>query len=453
MRRIPFLSVAIALAAALAGDSRAETGATWLVVTTSVPSPQGLSDALGRIGGTIEHEYPEIGTIVVTADDQGFRTLATAIPGVSSVVPNVPLAVETAGEGAGPAPASDPLFAFQWGLHAIDAEGAWNQGYTGAGARVAVLDKNFDLTHPDLAPNLNAGLAVSFVPGETVEPPPGNPGSHGTITAGIIAATANGIGTVGIAPDAEIIPIKVMTHAGFLTLASFVAGMDYATSVRADVASMSFITRLPKSGFCFEGVCLTKQDVREIERIVARTCRAARRSGMTLVASAGNDSSELDRNDDIFWLPAETKGVIAVSATGPNNFLLDPGTDLDVPTTYTNFGRKVVHVAAPGGQFNFDPEPVCDVGLGATPCSFFDLVLTTQFPSTYGFGAGTSMSTPFVAGVVALMVGKHGGDMRPSQVERILRETADDLGPFGRDDYFGWGRVNSSRAVEKTPAM
>jgi len=63
------------------------------------------------------------------------------------------------------------------------------------------------------------------------------------------------------------------------------------------------------------------------------------------------------------------------------------------------------------------------------------------------------MSTPFVAGVVALMVGKHGGDMRPSQVERILRETADDLGPFGRDDYFGWGRVNSSRAVEKTPAM
>src|SRR5262245_32417927 len=154
MRRILFFSGAIALAAALAGDTRGETGATWLVVTTSVPSPPEVHDALGRIGGRIEREYPGIGTIVVVADDPGFRTLATAIPGVSSVVPNVSLKVETAGESAGLAPATDPLFAFQWGLHAIDAQGAWNQAYTGAGDRVAVLGQHLDLTHPDLATNL-----------------------------------------------------------------------------------------------------------------------------------------------------------------------------------------------------------------------------------------------------------------------------------------------------------
>jgi lantibiotic leader peptide-processing serine protease len=69
----------------------------------------------------------------------------------------------------------------------------------------------------------------------------------------------------------------------------------------------------------------------------------------------------------------------------------------------------------------------------------------------YNFGGGTSMAAPHVAGVAALVIGKRAGSMSPGHVEAILRRSADDLGPPGRDAFFGWGRVNAERAIEMTP--
>jgi len=153
MRRIPFCSAAILLAATLVGDAHAEGGTTWLVVASSASPPQELRDAIGRAGGTIVRDYPEMGTVVVEAPDPGFPAAAATIPGVSSVVPNVSLRVHLDGDEAGDAqvlvpPAGEPLYPLQWGLHAIRAQGAWDAGHRGAGVRVAVLDTNFDLTHP-----------------------------------------------------------------------------------------------------------------------------------------------------------------------------------------------------------------------------------------------------------------------------------------------------------------
>jgi lantibiotic leader peptide-processing serine protease len=324
MRRIPFCSAAILLAATLAGDAHAEGGTTWLIVATSASPPQELRDAIGRAGGTIVRDYPEMGTVVVEAPDPGFPAAAATIPGVSSVVPNVSLRVHLDGDEAGDAealvpPADEPLYPLQWGLHAIRAKGAWDAGHRGAGVRVAVLDTNFDLTHPGLAPNINAELAQSFVPGEPIAPPPGAVTSHGTGVAGVIAATADGGGTAGVAPDAELVPIKVIGAVLGVTLPAFLDAVAHAVAVQADVVNMSFVAYLPRSGGCFPEPygCLTAGEVRVIEKVVQRAVKHARRHGVTMIAAAANDALELNRRDELLALPAETKGVLAVSATGP----------------------------------------------------------------------------------------------------------------------------------------
>jgi len=323
---------------------------------------------------------------------------------------------------------------------------------------VAVLDLNFDISHPDLAPNINAALARSFVPGEPVTPGPTVTFSHGTHVAGIIAATADGVGTVGVAPDAELVPIKVVSDADSIQLPWFLDGLRYAVAVQADVANMSFGMILSRSGGCLPpgfANCLTARDVSHIVKIIRRAVAFARRNGVTLVTAAGNFAAELDRRDDVIGLPAESRGVLAVSATGPVDWALDPTTDLDVPKSYTDYGAKVVFLAAPGGLIGSPDGPACDLGLdlgvGPIPCQWFDKTLSTNFPHPYWFGGGTSFAAPHVTGVAALIIGKHGGSLSPSRVQAILRKSADDLGTPGRDAYFGWGRVNAERAIAMTP--
>ena len=444
----------------LAGVPARPSGAavpTWLVMmrSTSVTADS-LQSAIAPLGGSIVAAYPEAGTFVVAADSN-FRSSGAAIPGVSSIVPNVPFRVAredgTVGDAIRPTslPASEPYISFEWGLRAIHATGAWAAGFTGAGVRVAVLDTNFDVTHPDLAANIDPALPRSFVPGEPVTPPPDATISHGTLVAGIIAATANGVGTVGVAPDAEIVPIKVLSNADDIALPWFLDGMHYAVTVGADVVNMSFIVHLPKGGFCLDpptnSTCFNAKDVSAIGKAVERAVLFARRSGITLVAAAGNEQQVLDRRDDVLSLPAETKGVLAVAALGPTDWALDQNADLDVPQSYSDYG-KVVAFSGPGGIVGY-PEggPTCDLGLdlgiGPIPCRWFDKEVSTNLGGTYHFIGGTSTASPHVAGVAALVIGKHGGAMSPSHVQAILRKSADDLGPRGRDDHFGWGRVNA----------
>jgi subtilisin family serine protease len=176
--------------------------------------------------------------------------------------------------------------------------------------------------------------------------------------------------------------------------------------------------------------------------------------GATSVVIAGNQARDLDTDRDLVQLFADLPQVVAVSATGPKGWGLDPTTALDLPAFYSNYGRSAIDLAAPGGNLDFGllvPDPfahLCTVVV-TLPCAAFDLVVG---PTAGGwtFAFGTSAAAPHVAGVAALLIGANGGAMRPTEVEATLRASADDLGPPGLDPFYGHGRINAGAAVEAT---
>ncbi len=437
---------------------------TYLVVVKGKKLPADFADRIAQAGGTVTYAMPEIGMAVVTGPSTGFpgkiAILGDLIPAFrpSWQFPEMDLMPNTASPPN--APEDDFYFNLQWGLEAIEAPEAWEEGARGAGVRVAVLDDGIDSDHPDLAPNLNTDLSISFVPGEPFEYTMPDPYSHGTWVSGIIAAADNGWGTIGVAPEAELVMIKVLssdhTQGSFLAL---IQGIYYAGLIQADVINMSLGARIPKQGFCDDsGVCIGRKGVKALRKALKRATRFARKRGAILIASAGNEAINLDQDKDYITLPAEDPNVLAISATGPLGWALDPDTDLDVPAWYTNYGRSSIDFAAPGGNLDFDlyyawqqnpndPANYCTVAGVTNLCAVFDWVLSTGSQGGYYWASGTSGAAPHVAGVAALIIGQAGGSMKPAKVEKRLRKGADDLGPPGRDDYYGRGRVNAEESL------
>jgi subtilisin family serine protease len=344
----------------------------------------------------------------------------------------------------------DFYFDLQWGHDAIDSPEAWAKGYRGKGVRVAILDTGFDTDHPDLASNINLELSKSFVPGEPLEYGLDDPFSHGTHVAGIVAAGDNGFGTIGVAPEAELVLLKVLGDEGSGDFDWLLSAIVYAANIRADVANMSL-------GALIEYSTLTKDDAKEILELVVALTRAsdyAMKRGTTLIASAGNEATELNPKKYLH-LPSDAPGFISISATTPVGWAADPSTNLDVPASYTNYGVYAIDFAAPGGDTLYPGEEICTVGVLAPltrPCWVFDLVFSTGSnlnPNTasYYWSGGTSMAAPHATGVAALIVGKYGGSLHPLKVRTLLIAKSDDLGPKGKDAFYGFGRVNAKKAV------
>jgi subtilisin family serine protease len=303
--------------------------------------------------------------------------------------------------------AVDTYRSLQWGLDKIDVDSAWT-GATGAGVRVAVMDSGFRTDHPDLAANV--WYAYDFGDErDTVESDNANCGAHGQHVAGIVAAvTDNGAGVAGVAPDAELWLLDVDTSTEGscpIWVSSMVAALEWSAGDillgrNADVMNMSL------------GL---GAHVQSLQDAVA----AAHAAGVTLIASAGNDP-----NARVIY-PAAYPQVIAVSATGAS----------DEIAAYSTTGPEV-WVSAPGGNYRVSQA---------------DTVLSTIFtysPTSYDYGykQGTSMASPMVAGVAAL-VKSAGPKLGPCDIARVLAESSVDLGPAGRDEAYGYGRVDAARAV------
>ncbi|MBM3266809.1 MAG: S8 family serine peptidase [Candidatus Sericytochromatia bacterium] len=307
----------------------------------------------------------------------------------------------------------NPGLPAQWALRRIDlckAESgecaAWDT-YRGKGVRVAVIDTGVDFDHPDLKGNLLTG--ANFLEGKGL---PADDFGHGTHVAGIIAAVANnGKGIAGVAPEAQILPIRVLGVDGGNT-AGLIQGLAFAIRNGAKVVNLS----------------LGSAQTSEIE---ARQMAQAIANDVVVVAAAGNEA--LAGNP--LEYPAAISGVISVAATRPAT------DDVEVRfwehAPFSNY-NPFVTVAAPGVDI-----------LSTIPRRYF---ATTGNPdddgNAYAYASGTSMSAPVVSGLVALML---SAGIKPQEVRSRLVSGSQDIGDPGFDDYYGWGMINVRGALGTSP--
>ena len=457
----------------------AGTSKSYLINFSGTTLPADLAARVAEAGGALTTSFEQIGVALASSDDPGFAGRAAKISGVATVDEDIdvqwvrPERVLDAGEAVDdgmvtPAATFGTAETFrraQWAPDAVHAPDAWDAGARGAGARVAVLDGGIRNTHIDIAPNLDVAHSVSFVSGQPYNFDQARDTLgvcrlndtfwHGTHVAGIIAAPGgpgNGnVGIVGVAPGATIIGVKVL-HCGSGSFGQVIAGIVYAATPIAEGGAGADIINLSLGAqFDRQGV-----GAAHLAAALGKATTYAFQRGTLVVAALGNEATDLDHTNNTVFLPAQSPHVVAVSATGPLDFA-HGATNFDRPASYTNFGQSAVDFAGPGGDFALPGNAVCALprnpsGSIVSSCWVFDMVIAPcrgsgSSNSSYCFAAGTSMASPAVAGVAALIVGQFG-HIGPSAILQRLRQSADDINKPGNDDFAGGGRVNAFRAIQ-----
>jgi lantibiotic leader peptide-processing serine protease len=441
------LLIAAAVLAALPAIAAAES-----YVLTAGNWGKKQNDAVAAAGGTVVWSHGKTGIAEVTSSNPGFLE---AVQG-SNAFQSADLDIEVQWQPNLPAQAITPgdeiRYPLQWALPAISADDAWAAGCTGAGARVAILDGGIYNIHPDIAPNLDAGCSVSFVPGQPYNNDTGT-FWHGTHVAGIVAAADNGFGTLGVAPEATLIGVKVL-HSGSGSFGGVIGGILYASDpasfglgacAKADIINMSFGAGFPKSA----------GGGGPLVAAMNKAVNFAASKGVLVVSAAGNGDAngvgiDLGQAGNLTFVPCESGSGVCVSATGPMGWALG-ATDFSRPASYSNYGEGTVFVSGPGGDFALPGSALCTVAGVTTACWVFDMVMSScrgaSAPPFFSvcWAAGTSMATPAVSGVAALIKGANPG-MSLGALKAQLKNSADDEGANGHDEFHGHGWVNAFRA-------
>ena len=435
----------------------------YVIASIGASLPDDIAERIAAAGGTITQSFPEIGIAVARANSAGFAERAAAIEGVATVTedrlmqltdPNLRV-VEFDGAIDGPAESvasladNEPFYFIQWAPAAIQAPEAWNAGYTGRGVRVAILDGGLYAVHPDLAANVDVAASRSFVPGQPFNADLGT-FWHGTHVAGIVGAGDNGVGAIGIAPNATLIGVKVL-HGGTGSFSWLIEGVMYAGTPVSEGGAGADVINMSLGALILDAKDQEiKAAIRELTMALDRAMKYAWNNGTTVIAATGNDLVNLDEEKKALSIPAQSQHVISVAATGPLAWAYG-NTDFARRAHYTNYGKAVTDLAAPGGDFAYPGNEACTVfrsdGASITnACWVFDMYLSTT-RAGYGWAAGTSMASPVTAGVAALIIEKAGGSLHPAQVEAALRQGALDLGKPGKDETYGHGWVNAYRSI------
>lgn len=498
------------LTAAVPAQAGTATGElqTYVVLAKSAAPLGDAAQTVAAAGGTLVAEYGQIGVVIARSANPSFSTdisQDSRIEGVSAttgfgVQPFGPAGSDEASAGDlpnAPATDSDPLSPLQWDMRQIHAPEA--HAITGGSPSVVVgdIDTGLDYRHPDLRQNVDDADSVNCVTGAPV---PGavaanDDNGHGTHTAGTIAAASNGLGIVGVAPDVKIAAIKAGDAAGFFFPQAVICAFYWVGTHHIDVTNNSYFA----DPYLYN--CRNDAVQRAIWKAEQRAIRFAMNQGTTVVSAVGNESDDLSHptldvtspdnttpvtrevTNACVVIPVEIPGVIGVSGDGHN---LQPNGGY-LKSFYSSYGVSAVDVVAPGGDsvFGVNAEApngrVLSTWPANIPCSRSVQEGTgdpTYPTAVYCYQQGTSMASPHVAGVAALIVSRYGtsnnpsnGKMRPGAVEAVMRNTADPQpcpatlpagyeafttpagqpqtcqGGPGSNSWYGNGQVNALSAV------
>ncbi|WP_371814142.1 S8 family serine peptidase [Phycicoccus sp. HDW14] len=435
-----------------------------------------VTRAVERSGGVVVQAWPQIGVVVAHSDRAAFRAdvaksagKALESVGASRTVPVSEVApaagasarstaaakdARTARKAADvesrwsqPVP-TDPREVEQWDMQMIKADHAHDITDGSRKVLVGVLDSGIDPDHPDLVANIDVKKSVNCTdsgrPSRTGWEP--TTSDHGTHVAGTIAAARNGVGIVGVAPNVRLASVKVVNDDGFIYPEYAVCGFVEAGLKHMDVTNNSYYVDP------FEFYCDDQPDQHAAKEAVRRAVTWSTKQGVVHAAAAGNSGKDLSDktlltdtgspddgtpvtrtlNNTCSDIPTELDGVVTVSSV--ERFPTDTlGSRL---SSFSNRGLGVIDVAAPGSR----------------------ILSTVVVGNGYGLKSGTSMASPHVAGVLALMKSAHPS-WKPAKMIDRLRRQADDkacsaatagvpcVGPTSDNSYFGEGLVDALDAV------
>ena len=271
-----------------------------------------------------------------------------------------------------------PSTGIDWSISAYGLPALWSR-HQGAGVRVGILDTGIDPTHTDLA-----GAVVGYH-NLTKDCTPYDTNGHGTHVAGVVGARGQ---MRGVAPQCEILSVKVLGNNGTGSLEGVANGVLFALESGCHIIVMSL-----------GAPAITKN--------LEAAIRKASVAGVTIVCAAGNDGGRVS-------YPAAMEETIAVGAV-----------DRDGKVCEFSCRGKEIDVAAPGAEITS-----CWIGGG------------------YATLSGTSMAAPFVGGVLTLAASDVKNHLLGHHARPILKNTSTDVGEPGHDPLYGWGLVNPASVLD-----
>lgn len=440
--------------------------------STNAKKNKDVLKAVESAGGVVIQNWSEIGVVIAQSQSANFRSQLlkqgkSAVESVgatrtATVSEGTPDGIETPwastpqkqakrqvradvqyGDATFDGVALDPREGEQWSLTQVKADQAHQITDGSRKVLVGVLDSGIDPNHPDLAPNIDVQASVNC--SDAGRPDTSATGwfpttsSHGTHVAGIIGAARNGVGIVGVAPNVRMASVKVVNDDGYIYPEYAICGFMWAGMHDMDVTNNSYFID-PVEFWCDD-----QPDQAAVRTAVERAVRWSTDQGVVHAAAAGNasydlankttdsespnDGATIERqiNNNCKDIPTELDGVVTVSSTDQAGKL----------SSFSNRGLNVIDVAAPGSR-----------------------ILSTLPGNKYGLLSGTSMASPQVAGVLALMKSENP-QMSPKRLISELRQQAQDhicmpsatptaapcVGPLRNNSYYGEGIVDALRAV------
>jgi len=342
-------------------------------------------------------------------------------------------------EEATPVQSTDEI---TWGVDKVNAPDVWALGYTGAGVVCGHIDTGCNYNHPDLADHMwtDANYPHHGWNFENNNNDPMDISGHGTHTSGTVAGDGTGGSQTGVAPDAQIMVCRVRTQVDSTAESQCWAAMEFCVapplspSNGADLYTMSL------------GWQISWSPHQASWRTTADNVNAA---GVSQIVAAGNergiavpDACRCPGNvPPPWWNPENTgegalSGVVSIGATDST----------DAIASFSSNGPVTWSSVAPFNDYPYPPgltrPDVSAPGVDVKSCSYSG--------SGYSVMSGTSMATPHTAGVVCLMLSKNP-ELTPAEVDSLLEVTSIDLGPAGKDNDFGAGRIDALAVVEATP--